>query len=393
MGEASAAADPLRILVYCHNVHGLGHVTRSLRIVTALEAGSRCTCRLITGCSFLDRLNVPPEVEVVALPGLRKNDRGRLVAVDGSSVGATLQRRSRRIAEEVESWRPDVMLIDHNPLGLIGELANTLDASREGGHTRFVWGVRDIWGSAEYLERTRPIGEGPAAAGGRLALFHSAIAYTDPGWIDTFELYRQIELPARRASVGFVTGPAPRVTAPREGPPRVVALCGGGAGAEALMALLLEALGDELTRGGLRLRFVVGPFTPAESVRRLAGAFRGVEVWAEGAVEETLGEASLVVARVGYNTAYTLIQTPLPLVFVPVGKGNQEQAMRAALLARLPAVWEIDDGDPAAAARLSESVRRGLAGGAAERSLPFAVDGARRAADWLLDVAREARRR
>lgn len=391
MATSRAAADLPRILVYCHNVHGLGHITRSLRIVAALEPGRRCSCRLITGCSFLDRLTIPPQVEVIRLPGLRKNDRGRLEAVDGGSTGPTLQARSRRIAEEVETWRPEVMLIDHNPLGLIGELARTLDASRQGGATRFVWGVRDIWGSAEYLERTRRIGEGPAAAAGRLGLYHSAIAYTDPGWIDTFDIYRSVELPDRRASVGFVAGPAPAVGSPGDGPPRVVALSGGGAGAQPLMALLLDALGDELACGALRLRFVVGPFTDAESVRRLAGGLPGIEVWAEGAVEEALGEASLVVARVGYNTAYTLIQTPLPLVFVPVGKANQEQAMRAALLARLPAVWEVDESDPAAAEALSASVRRGLAHDPAPRALPFAVDGARRAADWLLAAAGEAR--
>jgi len=53
-----ASAGPLRLLLYCHNLRGLGHIVRSLRIAAELAADPRCRVRLITGCRFLDLLPI-----------------------------------------------------------------------------------------------------------------------------------------------------------------------------------------------------------------------------------------------------------------------------------------------------------------------------------------------
>jgi predicted glycosyltransferase len=382
-----------RILVYCHNVHGLGHVVRSLRVAAELGPGERCACRLITGCRFLDHLDLDPRIEVVRLPALRPTAGGRLEPVDGGPLGPVLQERTRRIAAEVEGWRPHVALVDHNPLGLLGELTKALDASRKAAvPTRFVWGLRDIWGAAGYLDKMRPFRD----LGSRLECYHGAIAYTDANWLDTFGEHPGVALPPHRRSVGFVTGPVPAPSVAGAGgaagePPLIAALSGGGAQAGDLLDLLLEAAGDALEAGELRLRFVIGPFTPEEPLRERAGGRRGIDLWPEGSVEEAVEGASLVVSRVGYNTAYTLVRTGLPVVFVPIQAENGEQALRAARLAELDGVWSVDETAGELAPALRDAIRRGLAGTPVARRLPFAVDGARRAADWLLELAEEVR--
>lgn len=384
---SSSEAGRPRILVYCHNVHGFGHIVRSLRIAAELDPGERCDCRLITGCRFLDHLGVDPRIEIVRLPALRPTEGGRLEPVDGGPLGRVLQERTRRIVEEVERWRPHVVLVDHNPLGLLGELTKALDASRKAGApTRFVWGVRDIWGAASYLDKMRPFRD----LGSRVECYHGAIAYTDDRWLDTFGEYQGVEMPSRRRSVGFVTGRAPAAS-PREEPPWITALSGGGAQAGDLLDLLLEAVGGSLDRGELRLRFVIGPFTPEEPLRARAGGRPGVDLWAEGEVEEAVDGASLVVSRVGYNTAYTVVQTDLPVVFVPIRAENREQSLRAARLAELDGVYSVEETETRPAAALAEAIHRGLAEAPVARRLPFAIDGARRAADWLLELAGEAR--
>lgn len=372
-----------RVLVYCHNVYGLGHIVRSLRIARELGPGERCACRLITGCRFLDQLAIDPRIEVVRLPALRSAEGGRLEPVDGGPLGQALQERTRRIAAEVESWQPHAVLVDHSPLGLLGEMTKALDA---GGPARFVWGVRDIWGAAGFLDLMRPFRD----LGKRVDCYYGAMAYTDALWLDTFGEHRDLEMPSRRRSVGFVTGPAPATSLPSPGePPLIAALSGGGAQAGDLLDLLLAALGGALDRGELRLRFVIGPFTPEEPLRARAGGRPGIDLWPEGSAEEAVGGASLVVSRVGYNTAYTVVQTNLPVVFLPIRAENREQTLRAERLAELDGVYRVDETAPDPAPALGEAIRRGLAETPVARRLPFAVDGARRAADWLLELAAE----
>lgn len=373
-----------RVLLYCHNVLGFGHIVRSLRIAEQLTPAAEV--RLITGCRFLDRIRIPAAVEVVMLPALRAEPDGRLTPVGGGFLGSAVRKRGKLLAEQVRSWRPHVLLADHNPFGLMGELMETLDAVRdEGLPTRLVWGIRDIWGSPEYL--TNMLGQYPGdpdAMKRRLQLYHSAIAYTDDRWMETLQRYGTATLPKRTASVGFVTEPlAP--SQPAGGLPLVVVLSGGGAGAERLASLVLAAVQQE----PLRLRFVVGPFASADEVRAQMGNDPTIEVWPEGAVEDAIRDASLIVSRTGYNTAYTVVQSDLPVTFVPLSGGNEEQAMRAARLAELDRVESIDDRDANAADLLRESIRRGLAAGGRSRPLPFSTDGARHAARWILDAAAE----
>jgi len=419
MSAVPADAARPRILIYCHNVHGLGHVVRSVRIATALEPGRRCRVRLVTGCRFLDRLDPDPKIEIVRLPALVAEAGGRVAAVDGTPLGKTLAARGQRIREQLLAFRPQVMLVDHNPLGLIGELRPALDEARRSGlATRFVWGVRDILAAAGHVERMLAFSAGPEGLRRAVARYHSAIGYADASWLDAFAAYRDLALPARTASVGFITGPRPACHPPAADraaldgsrsaafavagrgqhagdSPRVVALSGGGAQAAHLAELLLAALAAELRAGRIRLRLVVGPFTPASAVEVLVAGCRGVEVWAEGASEDAIQDASLVVARVGYNTAYTLMRSPLPVVLVPIRSPDGEQALRAARLGELAGVWNVagpeDEPKGDVVARLAAAISDGLARGARARHLPFAVDGARGAAAWLLRAAEDGR--
>ncbi len=392
-----------RVLLYCHNVLGFGHIVRSMLI--ARHLGGAAEVRLITGCRFLDRLRVPEEVGVVMLPALRAEADGRLTPVDGGFLGSALRRRGKLIAQQVREWQPHALLVDHNPFGLMGELVETLDAIRdEALPTSMVWGIRDIWSSPEYLANMlRQYPGDPGAMKHRIQLYHSAIAYTDGAWLETLGRYDSGMLPERTASVGFVTEPVavPRCLgssvprreeeAPRnrgtEEPrnPLVAVLSGGGEGAERLASLVLNAVQDD----PLRLRFVVGPFASPDGIRALAGNDPRIEVWPEGSVEEAIGDASLIVSRTGYNTAYTVVQSDLPVTFVPLSGGNEEQSSRAARLSELERVESIDDRDANAASALRESILRGLAAGRRARPLPFSTDGARRAAEWVLAAARE----
>jgi len=246
---------------------------------------------------------------------------------------------------------------------LMGELLETLDIVEKGmRRTRLIWGIRDI-GSPNLFKIRRDLG-----------VYHSAIAYTDARWLDTFAAYDDLALPAKRAAVGFV---AARVapSKPADGPPVVAVLSGGGEGADRLLDLMARA-------GSHRIRFVAGPFASMGD-----GVPQNIELWPEGSVEEAIDGASLVVCRAGYNTAYAVVQSDLPVVFVPLA-GHAEQTARAQKLAELDDV-ECADEDAAA---IGAAIERGLARGARPRPLPFSTDGAARAAEWILDETAAADR-
>jgi predicted glycosyltransferase len=373
-----------RVLLYCHNVLGFGHIVRSMRIAEELVA-SGAECRLITGCRFLDKLHVPDAVEVVRLPALRAEADGRLTPIDGTFLGTAIRRRSRMIVEEIRTWQPHVTLVDHNPLGLMGELTEAID---DRSQTRFIWGIRDIWSASDHLKSMVRFAGGEEPIKRRILRYHSAIAYTDSAWLETLDKYRDFALPVRTMSVGFVTTPV--VTSePAPGPPLIAVLSGGGEGAERLTRLVLAATEELLAESKLQLRFVVGPFASADDVRQQTGVRQGIDVWPEGSVEEAIRGASLIVCRVGYNTAYSVVQSDLPIVLAPLMGGNEEQAMRAARLAELTDIETIDDREPDAAQSLAAAVGRGLAAGHSMRVLPFSTDGAKRAAQWILEAASE----
>lgn len=386
--EAPAGPESARILLYCHNVFGLGHIMRSFRIAEALSRRNDCECAIVTGCRFLDQLEVPAGAHLFNLPPVIPNASGYLTRREGGS--RLLRQRSKMILDFARRWAPHAFLVDHNPLGLGEEVVRTLRAvTRERWPTSLVWGVRDIWVTPEQEEQR--LGRELLKHRSALSFYQSVIVYSDRDWIDTLASYRQYGLPPRQEYVGIVTRP---ILPPVDdgGPPRITGLSGGGTAAKALCSKLLRATAGPRQAGEARLRFVCGPFSSQDPFfQEVSRSEPNVEIWGEGSVERAVQDAAFIVARVGYNTAYTVVQTDLPVVLVPLRGEGEEQTYRASLLAKLPGVWSLDESSVEVEAQLAEYLRAGLKLGRIARTLPFRLDGAERAASWLLQVAREAK--
>ncbi|NIR27875.1 MAG: hypothetical protein GWN84_00765 [Gammaproteobacteria bacterium] len=369
-----------RLLFYCHNVYGLGHVVRSLRIAEAALETAPCETAVITGCRFLDAVPRDARIRVERLPAVTVGRGGGFQAAEPGVGGDVIAQRARAIRAFVEEWRPDVVLVDHHPFGLGGELVETLTAAAEGRLTaRFVWGIPYSEGGAYSLRRP-----GNPRLSRALHQYVLALGYTDPCWIDAFAGYRDYGLPPRCENVGFVIGRLPAHRPPRL--PRIVALCGGGAGAETFFRLLLAATEtlDHTTRP--RLRLVIGPFGDRGAVARLARGRSHVEIWPDGAAEAAMADGDMLVARAGYNTAFTAVASPLPVCFVPYRTVDEEQTNRARRLARLENVWVVAEDDADAPRALAAALGAGLRAGPAARDLPFWTDGAEVAARHLLSL-------
>ncbi len=373
----------MRLLFYCHNVHGLGHIIRSVRIAEAALRLGADACRIVTGCRFLDKLEFDPAVEVERLPAVTL-EHGRFLALEGEE-GDVMARRSARILAAARDWSPDAIVVDHLALGLGGELmATLLAAADEGWPTLFAWGMRDVSSSPDHPGHAPSPPKNPRI---RKALkrYDMVLAYTDQDWIDPLAGWGDYPLPRSRVYTGVIAARPPRPAPAAEAV--VVGLAGGGTGGRRMFEDLLglKAAGRLPEEVGVRL--VAGPFGRAGELARKAEALPRVEVWPLGSVEEAVRDASVAVARVGYNTAYSLIQTDLPLVLTPLPTDGEEQIYRARRLAELAGVWSVDEREPGAAEALAGAVLAALETGPTRRDLPFGTAGAERAAEAIIEAA------
>ena len=294
-----------------------------------------------------------------------------------SDSARILARRKLEIRQILAELNPDRVLVDYLPLGLGGELMDAL--LDEQTTTRFVWGV-------PYPGREKKAPRNPRV---RRALqrYSQALIYTSPNWLDPYDTYKDYVFPEKVEHVGVVV-PEPCPWESGGEPPLVVGLAGAGIGAPGLFELISEAALGLVEQEKIRLRVVAGVFhQKGDAVERLR-KHPLVELWEKGGAEEATRDADVVLSRCGYNTAFSLVRTPLPVAFVPWASPDPaytEQFDRAKALATLPGVWWLDERDPQAVETLKEILTKALDRGPLERTLPFQVEGARRAAQVLCD--------
>ncbi len=369
-----------RLLFYCHNVSGLGHIVRSLQIATAARRLGACECVVVTGCSHLRHVAIDPGLRLEPLPPVRK-DGWQFKAVDPALAGVdALKLRGGRILSICRQERPDALLVDHSPLGLGNELLPTLTAAaEEGWPTRFVWGIPYFSRSAVIAPARPPSNPTIARA---IAHYSSAVAYVDPQEVDVFSQFKPWVLPAKTAYAGFVAEP-PRPLADLS-PGLVAITCGGGTFAVEVCRLALAARERLGGSEAIRLRILTGPMADSDAVARALDGQQGVELWRTGHTDDAIRDAAAVVSCAGYNNAMLLLRTGLPVVFLPV---SDDQRDRCGQMAALPGVWALDPNASDAVNLVADALRGALACGRVGRCSDWNFEGAETAARWVLDEA------
>jgi predicted glycosyltransferase len=125
---------------------GLGHKRRNLLIAQALACSPLQTdILLITGMREGSDVPTPDGVDYVALPALHKGKDGQYQSRRlNLSLRDIITLRANIIRATVESFRPDVLIVDNVPRGAVRELDLTLEYIHAQGHTRCVLGLRDV---------------------------------------------------------------------------------------------------------------------------------------------------------------------------------------------------------------------------------------------------------
>jgi predicted glycosyltransferase len=135
-----------RIALYSHDTMGLGHMRRNLAIAESLASCEpRPVILMIAGSREVGVFSFPAGVDSLALPALYKemdgSYRSRCLDVGLHEIRLV---RERAICAALETFAPDIFIVDKEPGGAIGELLPTLAALRRHGRTYCVIGLRDV---------------------------------------------------------------------------------------------------------------------------------------------------------------------------------------------------------------------------------------------------------
>lgn len=400
--RASAAPRVRTVLLYSHDTYGLGHLRRNTAIAHALRARDPdLDVVLLTGSRIAGQLPIPPGISVIHLPSAVKTGAERYRPSDpGRSMLGLRAQRAGLISSTLLRLRPDVLLVDHAPLGMKGELSLALRMARERlPSTRVVLGLRDILDDPAVVRRTwREQGVYQA-----LEWFYDRILIY--GSQELFDVTGEYGFPAalrdRTRFTGYIgkdPGLEPdlhwhRLWPSGAGAHRVLVTGGGGGDAEPLFRLFLEAWPAVTSALPAQALLVTGPLmgeTVRRAILRRALQLEAITVIDFSASMLSLVEAAnLVVSMGGYNSLTEVVAAGKPLVCCPRVRPRTEQLIRAAILERLGLARVVRlDQEPA---QLAEAIRASLTHRRRSSGPPPAIDleGADRVAQELLGVGEE----
>ena len=377
----------MRLLVYSQDGMGLGHLRRTRNIALELLAGQpQCSVLTIADSPVAPFFAPLPGMAYLKLPTLVKTGAHDWRAGSADLDGA-LRSRSATILQAFRDFRPDAVLVDHMPAGVLGELKPLLEeASTARERPRLVLGLRDI------LDAPATIAEAWSAqdAYRYLGLYDAVAIY---GCRDVFDAEEAYGLAARARSVTFchyVAAQAEAATPAAEATPFVLVMGGGGADAFPLAHAFLDALPSVLAQTGVRALIVTGPNMPVEERARLAAQAAGLPVQVETSVADAtalLQRASAVVTMGGYNSLCEVLRWRKKALVVPRPAPSAEQRMRARLFAARGLMRMIDPDDLTPDRLAAELVALLAADGIPDEANIPPLDGARRAAQLLLNGA------
>ncbi len=376
----------MRFLFYSHDSYGLGHLRRSVTIASQLiDRLPQASVLIATGSPVATSFKLPGGVDILKLPSVSKDRAGRYVSREWPmELRDLLKFRSKLLESTVEGFRPRVLLVDHKPIGLMGELSLALSKARNIG-TRCLLGLRDIVDHPDAMESEF----GSDEVRHSLSENYSQImVYGDRRVFDASREYSQLAAVRKRLRfTGYVVRPAAR---PPFRPlallrPHVVVTVGGGEDGPRRVNRYMDAL--ELGDPAWNSTIILGPLFSNEKgreVKKRARTMRSVEIHrTHNDLPALLRDASAVVSMAGYNTVTEILQARIPSVLLPRVTPRLEQAVRAQRLAALGLAQSAAGAEPK---ELFESITRAIQQRRILAELP-AMNGAQKAAAMLLQSA------
>ncbi len=358
----SRAARQKRVLIYSHDSMGLGHLRRCRTIAHALVERDRdLSVLILSGSPIIGSFDFRSRVDFVRVPGVIKRRNGEYTSLSlHLDIEKTLELRGSIIRHTADIFNPDLFIVDKEPLGLRGEVQETLHHLRQRG-TALILGLRDVMDDPSQLEtewaRKNAV---PALE----TLYDEVWVYGLP---QICEPLSGIDLPesvqAKLRYTGYLrrTAPAlsPETSAYVDEGPYILVTAGGGGDGEVLMDWVLRAYEHDPSLP-LRALMVLGPFMTTERQNdflQRAGRLANVKaITFDARLESLLAGATGVVAMGGYNTFCEILSFDRPSILVPRTEPRLEQYIRAERAQELGLVRMLAADDALDAGRMAAAL-------------------------------------
>ena len=325
-----------RVLIYSHDTFGLGHLRRCRAVAHALvEANHSLSVLILSGSPIIGSFDFRARVDFVRIPGVIKLRNGEYTSLSlHIDIEHTLAMRASIIRHTAEIFDPDIFIVDKEPLGLRGEVHETLLALKQRG-TRLILGLRDVLDDPGMLRNEwRRKNVMPALRD----LYDDIWIYGLP---QVYDPVGDIGLPRRvRKKVTF-TGYLPRLVAANASPapaldemrdPFILVTTGGGGDGKAVVDWVLGAYESDMAPTWDAL-VVLGPFMQADLRARFQERIsllpRVHATVFETQIESLMQRAAGVVAMGGYNTFCEILSFDKRALIIPRCKPRMEQYIRA----------------------------------------------------------------
>jgi predicted glycosyltransferase len=325
-----------RVLIYSHDSFGLGHLRRCRAIAHALvEHHPGMSVLILSGSPIIGNFDFRSRVDFVRIPGVIKLRNGEYTSLSLKlGVEHILAMRASIIQHTAEVFDPDIFLVDKEPLGLRGEVGDTLAMLKRRG-TPLILGLRDVMDEPALLA---PEWERKNVLPALTDLYDEIWVYGLPQICDPLE---DISLPPSVHRKTVFTGYLRRTNGEAEAPiqteapfdePYLLVTPGGGGDGEALVDWVLSAYEADAALPVPAL-IVFGPFMPpeiqAEFARRAARHGRIRTMTFDAKIEPLIKGAVGLVAMGGYNTFCEILSFDKPSIIVPRTRPRMEQYLRA----------------------------------------------------------------
>lgn len=326
--------EDARILMYSHDTFGLGHLRRCRTIAHALVEDYRgLNVLIISGATIAGAFDYRARVDFVKVPSVIKLRDGEYTSMASHvALQETLKMRQSIIRHTAETFQPDVFIVDKEPMGLKGEVEETLTYLKARG-TTLVLGMRDVMDAPHLLE----------AEWKKNNVLQKIDQFYDRVWVygppDFHDPLVGLDVPpgVRRKMefVGFLQRGVSTLGTKSEHVPDedyiLVTTGGGGDGAD-LVSDVIAAFEEDssLTQKTL---IVLGPYMPAKERGQLLERASKIDclqvIEFDNKMEELIAGAKAVVAMGGYNTYCEILSFDKPALIIPRTRPREEQLIRA----------------------------------------------------------------
>ncbi|MGI9502930.1 MAG: glycosyltransferase family protein [Geminicoccaceae bacterium] len=341
-----------RLLIYSHDSFGLGHLRRCRAIAHHLvERYRQLSILILTGSPIIGSFDFKTRVDFVRIPGVIKLRSGNYTPLSlHLDIEQTLAMRSSIIKHTAEIFDPHLFLVDKEPLGLRGEVGDTLEMLKDRG-TRLILGLRDVMDEPKLLQKEWQRKNVYPALND---LYDEIWIYGLPEIFDPVsELPNMQHLAEKMTFTGYLRRQLPKAPPdaheselPNE--PYLLVTTGGGGDGEDLIDWVLSAYENHPDMPHPAL-LVFGPFMKQDLrlafQERVAKLAKVHAITFEARFERLVDRAIGVVAMGGYNTFCEILSFGKPALIVPRTKPRQEQLLRSKRAEALGLVCVLaDDG-------------------------------------------------